>query len=131
MEWKRKLAVASPRRPLQRPRAATAQELLRVCRELQGLFNQVDVPFLIVHGGGDVVCDPACVERLYECAASKDKTLKIYPGMWHQLVGEPDENVELVFGEVVKWLMTRADQAPAGSVVEDGDAADADATEIK
>ncbi|MQL79899.1 hypothetical protein Taro_012339 [Colocasia esculenta] len=37
--WKRKLAVASPRRPLGRPRAATALELLRVCRELQGRFD--------------------------------------------------------------------------------------------
>ncbi|KAK6156384.1 hypothetical protein DH2020_010632 [Rehmannia glutinosa] len=53
VEWKRKLALASPRRPLLRPRAATAQELLRVCRDLQSKFSQVDVPFLIVHGGDD------------------------------------------------------------------------------
>lgn len=111
MEWKRNLALASPRRPLQRPRAATAQELLRVCREVQEKFNEVDVPILIVHGGDDIVCDPASAEELYNRAASKDKTLRIYPGMWHQLVGEPDENVELVFGEVVDWLVTRADRA--------------------
>ncbi|KAL2454504.1 alpha/beta-Hydrolases superfamily protein [Abeliophyllum distichum] len=121
VEWKRKLAIASPGRFLQRPRAATAQELLRVCREVQGRFNEVDVPFLIVHGGDDVVCDPASATELYERAASKDKTLRIYPGMWHQLVGKPDEDVELVFGEIVKWLVTRADQAAAGPVVKDGD----------
>ncbi|KAL6565338.1 hypothetical protein OROGR_002289 [Orobanche gracilis] len=109
VEWKRKLALASPRRPLLRPRAATAQELLRVCREVQDKFSQVDVPFLIVHGGGDIVCDPSCAEELYHRAASKDKTLRIYPGMWHQLVGEPDESVELVFGEVVGWLLARAE----------------------
>ncbi|PIN00379.1 Lysophospholipase [Handroanthus impetiginosus] len=109
--WKGKLAVASPRRPLQKPRAATAQELLRVCREVQGKFNEVDTPFLIVHGGEDKICDPACVEELYKRAPSNDKTLRIYPEMWHQLVGEPDENVELVFGEVVDWLMTRAEHA--------------------
>ncbi|KAL2539742.1 alpha/beta-Hydrolases superfamily protein [Abeliophyllum distichum] len=131
VEWKRKLALASPRRTLQRPRAATAQELLRVCREVQGSFNEVDVPFLIVHGGDDIVCDPACTAQLYERAASNDKTLRIYPGMWHQLIGEPDENVELVFSEVVKWLVTRADEAAAGPVVKDGDVADADGTEIK
>ncbi|KAL0403454.1 UNVERIFIED_CONTAM: Monoglyceride lipase [Sesamum radiatum] len=115
VEWKRKLALASPRRPLQRPRAATAQELLRVCREVQGKFDEVDVPFLIVHGGEDIVCDPACAEELYNRAASKDKTLKIYPGMWHQMVGEPDENVELVFGDVVDWLVTRAERAVSAS----------------
>lgn len=110
--------MSSPRRPLARPRAATARELLRVCRELQGRFNEVTVPFLIVHGSEDVICDPACAEELYKRAASKDKTLKIYPGLWHQLVGESDEDVERVFGDVVDWLHTRAvsSSAAGGSV---------------
>ncbi|MCI03325.1 caffeoylshikimate esterase-like, partial [Trifolium medium] len=55
-----------------------------------------------------VVCDPACVEELYSRAGSKDKTLKIYDGMWHQLVGESEENVELVFGDILEWLTKRA-----------------------
>lgn len=107
-EWKRKLAIANPRRHLGRPRAATALELMRICKELQGKFEKVEVPFLIIHGGEDVVCDPACTEELYARAECKDKTLKIYPGMWHQLIGEPAENVELVFGDVVDWLKSRA-----------------------
>ncbi|KAK6234020.1 hypothetical protein QUC31_006426 [Theobroma cacao] len=108
--WKRKLAIASPRRTVARPRAATAYELVRICNDLQGKFEEVDVPLLIVHGGDDVVCDPACIEELYKRAASVDKTLKIYPGMWHQLIGEPEEGVELVFGEMVEWLKSRASQ---------------------
>lgn len=108
VDWKRRLAIASPRRSRARPRAATALELLRVCREVQGRFEEVEVPLLIVHGGDDVVCDPEGVEELYRRAASKDKTLKVYPGMWHQLIGEPDENVELVFGDIVEWLRDRA-----------------------
>nr|CAD1820851.1 unnamed protein product [Ananas comosus var. bracteatus] len=108
VEWKRKLALSSPRRTVARPRAATALELLRVCREVQAKFEQVTLPLLIVHGGDDVVCDPACVEDLFRRASSKDKTLRIYPGMWHQLIGEPDDNVELVFGEILHWLRLRA-----------------------
>lgn len=123
VEWKRKLAAASPRRPVTRPRAATAQELLRICRELQGRYEEVEVPLLIVHGGEDVVCDPACVEELYARAASKDKTLKIYDGMWHQLIGEPEENVELVFGDILEWLRNRAERA-SGEKVRDGAAVD-------
>lgn len=78
------------------------------------------MPFLVVHGGDDVVCDPACVEELYRQSPSKDKTLKIYPGMIHQLVGEPDENVELVFGDVVEWLRTRAERAAAAAAATGG-----------
>lgn len=115
VEWKRKLALASPRRTVARPRAATALELLRVCREVNSRFEEVELPLLIVHGGGDVVCDPACVEELYRRASSKDKTLRIYPGMWHQLVGEPEENVELVFKEIIDWLQVRAEQAAAAA----------------
>lgn len=115
VEWKRKLALASPRRIAARPRAATAMELMRVCREVQGRFEEVDLPLLIVHGGDDVVCDPACVEELYRRASSKDKTLKIYPGMWHQMVGEPEENVEQVFNDILNWLRSRAEQAAAAA----------------
>ncbi|KAF4372208.1 hypothetical protein G4B88_009278 [Cannabis sativa] len=56
-EWKRRLALASPRRPTARSRAATVLELLRVFRELQGRFEEVEVSLLIVHGEEDVVCD--------------------------------------------------------------------------
>lgn len=111
LDWKRELAIASPRRSMARPRAATAQELLRVCRELQGRFEEIDVPLLIVHGGNDEVCDPACVEELYRRAASEDKTIKIYPGLLHQMVGEEEKDVEVVFGDVVEWLKTRATRA--------------------
>ncbi|XP_042510144.1 caffeoylshikimate esterase-like [Macadamia integrifolia] len=107
-EWKRKLGMASPRRSTAKPRAATARELLRVSRELQGRFEEVDLPMLIVHGEEDVLCDPACAEELCRRAASKDKTIRMYPGMLHQIIGEPQENVDLVFGEVVNWLRTRA-----------------------
>ncbi|XP_006345805.1 caffeoylshikimate esterase-like [Solanum tuberosum] len=121
-EWKKKLAIASPKRPLIKPRPATARELMRVCRELQGRFEEVKVPFLIVHGSDDNICDPACAEELYRRSTSKDKTLKIYPGMWHQLVGEPEENVEKVFGDVVEWLKTRAEGATGDKTTVDGGA---------
>lgn len=71
------------------------------------------MPMLIVHGADDAVCDPACVEELYRKANSEDKTIRVYPGMWHQLVGESEENVELVFGEIVEWLKSRAGQGSA------------------
>ncbi|KAB1219079.1 Caffeoylshikimate esterase [Morella rubra] len=110
-EWKRKLAMACPRRTVARPRAGTANELVRICNELQGRFEEVQVPLLIIHGGEDKVCDPACAEDLYKRAASKDKTLKIYPGLWHQLIGENKENVDLVFGDMLEWLRSRAKPA--------------------
>ncbi|EYU39811.1 hypothetical protein MIMGU_mgv11b021545mg [Erythranthe guttata] len=65
--------------------------------------------FLVPTCGDDVVCDPACADALYNRAPAKDKTLKFYPGMWHQIVGKSDDDVELVFDEFIDWLVTMAD----------------------
>ncbi|GAV69972.1 Abhydrolase_6 domain-containing protein [Cephalotus follicularis] len=113
-EWKRKLVLASPTRYTERPRAATAREFLRVSQDLRGRFEEVNVPFLIVHGSEDKVCDPECAEDLYKRAASKDKTIKIYEGMWHQMVGEPQESCDLVFGDVLEWFKVRAHSRTSG-----------------
>ncbi|CAN6479334.1 unnamed protein product [Victoria cruziana] len=109
--WKARLARASPKRSVARPRAATALEIMRVAREVQSRFGEVTAPLLIVHGSDDVVCDPAGVKELYRKSPSKDKTIRVYEGMWHQLVGEPKENVDLVFGEIYEWLRVRAERA--------------------
>uniref|UniRef100_A0A7N2L4K3 Serine aminopeptidase S33 domain-containing protein n=1 Tax=Quercus lobata TaxID=97700 RepID=A0A7N2L4K3_QUELO len=45
-------------------------------------FEEVEVPkLIIVYGSEDMVCNLASVMELYKHATSKDKTLKIYPGM--------------------------------------------------
>ncbi|KAJ4971896.1 hypothetical protein NE237_004995 [Protea cynaroides] len=91
-----------------RPRLQTAKELLRVCTDVEQNLDKVSLPFLIVHGGDDKVTDPSVSKLLYESAASVDKTLKLYPGMWHALTsGEPVENMNLVFADIVAWLNQR------------------------
>ena len=34
--------------------------------------------------------------------------LKMYEGMWHQLVGEPKDNLDVVFTDICSWLDARA-----------------------
>ncbi|KAG5122137.1 hypothetical protein JHK84_040477 [Glycine max] len=43
------LAPASPRRTVAHPCAAIVQELLWICRELQGRYEEVEVFLLVVH----------------------------------------------------------------------------------
>ena len=68
---------------------------------------QVSLPFLVLHGTDDVVADPSGSKLLHERASSRDKTLKLYPGMWHVLMGERPEDVERVFADVISWLDDR------------------------
>lgn len=77
-------------------------------REVCCCCLQVSLPFLVVHGGDDIVTDPSVSRLLYETASSEDKTLKLYPGMWHALTsGEPLANIDLVFADIVAWLDRR------------------------
>ena len=73
---------------------------------------QVRFPFLIVHGEDDNVTDPSVSKLLYASAKCSDKTLKLYPDMWHGLTyGEPLEHIDLVFSDIIAWLGERSEEA--------------------
>ncbi|KAJ4980604.1 hypothetical protein NE237_031441 [Protea cynaroides] len=108
-EWKRKLVTKSPNyRSSGKPPAATALEFLRLCEKLRKLCHKLELPLLVLHGEDDLICDSDSARLFYELAGSRDKTLKIFPGMWHQLIGEPKEDVELVFQTIFSWLQDQA-----------------------
>nr|GME17325.1 caffeoylshikimate esterase-like [Ipomoea batatas] len=111
---KKKLVAKSPNHfANERPPAATGLELLKVCKYIQNNCHELEVPLLILQGGDDKVCDPNAVKAVFKSAGSKDKTLKIFAGMWHQLIGEPNESVELVFNTTLSWIQMRANLARA------------------
>ncbi|BBN11070.1 acylglycerol lipase [Marchantia polymorpha subsp. ruderalis] len=94
------------------PRLLTALEMLRASTELEKNLDKISLPFLVLHGEADIVTDPEVSRALYDESVSYDKTLKIYPGMWHGLTtGEPDHNVEIVFRDITNWLDKRAQDA--------------------
>ncbi|KAM1604636.1 hypothetical protein ACFX1Z_031095 [Malus domestica] len=88
-----------------KPRLKTALEMLRTSMTLEDTLHEVRLPFFVLHGEADTVTDPEVSRSLYEKASSTDKTIKLYPGMWHGLTsGEPDGNVEVVFADIITWL---------------------------
>lgn len=73
------------------------------------LFGKISMPFLVVHGGDDIVTDASVSQLLYDRASSSDKTFKLYPGMWHAITyGEPIENINIVFSDIISWLNERS-----------------------
>ncbi|KAL8100982.1 caffeoylshikimate esterase-like [Apium graveolens] len=93
-----------------KPRLKTALEMLRTSMNLEDSLTQVTLPFFVLHGEADTVTDPDVSRALYELASSVDKTMKLYPGMWHGLTsGEPDNNIEAVFKDITLWLDKRSE----------------------
>ncbi|KAL8548687.1 hypothetical protein ACS0TY_007819 [Phlomoides rotata] len=89
----------------EKPRLKTALEMLRTSMNLEDSLNEVTIPFLVLHGEADTVTDPEVSRALYERASSRDKTIKLYPGMWHGLTaGETDDNIDIVFSDIISWL---------------------------
>ncbi|XP_072986529.1 caffeoylshikimate esterase-like [Typha latifolia] len=111
-EWKRELVRRSPRaQASENPPASTALELIRICKEIGRRSEELELPMLVLHGEEDVVCDLDSAELVYELAKSKDKTLKIVYAMWHQLIGEDKDTVEMGFEVIFSWLKERAKRA--------------------
>jgi lysophospholipase len=63
-------------------------------------------PFILLFGGKDPIADPAAGREFYEAATSKDKQMKLYDGLLHELAHEPER--DLVFRDIVAWLDERA-----------------------
>ncbi|XP_009613832.1 caffeoylshikimate esterase isoform X1 [Nicotiana tomentosiformis] len=92
----------------EKPRLKTALEMLRTSMHLEESLHEVTLPFLVLHGEADIVTDPEVSKALYEQSSSKDKTIKLYPGMWHGLTyGEPEDNIDIVFSDIISWLDKR------------------------
>lgn len=62
-------------------------------------------PCLILHGGDDRLVDPSCSKKMYQIIASNDKELKIYEGLYHEIMNEPEK--EEVIGDILDWIKKR------------------------
>ncbi|MGP8079312.1 MAG: lysophospholipase [Dehalococcoidales bacterium] len=83
----------------------TAAQLLNAMAKIQRDMEKFSVPVLILHGTADKLANPAGSKKLVERAKSSDKTLKLYPGLVHDLVHEPEKSQ--VLADIIEWLEKR------------------------
>jgi len=69
---------------------------------LRERLSQLRLPMLILHGGEDKTAPVSGSQLLHEKAASPDKTLKIYPGLYHEIHNEPEQAI--VLNDITTWL---------------------------
>ncbi len=84
----------------------TATELIDAIDVIQKRMNEIDVPLLILHGKADKVTPPEGSEALYGKAKSNDKKLIEYPGLYHDLLHEPEK--AKVESDIQSWLDAHA-----------------------
>lgn len=77
-------------------------ELLKAMLRVRAEAHRITLPLIILQGGGDRLIDPACAQILYDKVGSKDKTVKIYEGLYHEVFNEPER--ARVLEDLETWL---------------------------
>ncbi|MEO3998624.1 lysophospholipase [Mesorhizobium sp. CAU 1732] len=92
--------------------AKTVAALARADETLKVSFPKITLPILILHGTEDKATVPAGSQFFYDTAGSKDKTLKLYKGHYHDLLN--DYGKEDVMADIVGWIEDRLPRAATG-----------------
>ncbi len=85
--------------------ARLAAEILKAMMRVNAEMEKITLPFIIVQGSEDKLVDPSGAQILYDKAGSRDKTLKAYEGLYHEIHNEPERSI--MFKDVEDWLVAR------------------------
>jgi alpha-beta hydrolase superfamily lysophospholipase len=80
----------------------TAAALIRANERLKREFSRITIPVFILHGTLDKATVPAGSQEFHAAAGSRDKTLKLYEGHFHDLLA--DIGKEGVIGDIKTWI---------------------------
>lgn len=64
--------------------------------------ESIKCPALVLHGKEDCLVPPSASQRLYEKLRVADKTLKLYEGLKHEILNEPQWR--MVADDIARWL---------------------------
>ena len=79
--------------------------------EVRERCGEITLPVLVMHGEQDVMTAPAGSRAFYEGVGATDRSLRLYPALYHEIFNEP-ERLE-VLGDLADWLEAR--MAPSGA----------------
>jgi len=90
-----------------RIRAGMAAAMFRALRRIESGMPDIALPLLIMHGTADALVSPDSSRALYERARSGDRTLRLYDGLYHEIMNEPERDE--VLADIAAWLDARTE----------------------
>ncbi|MGH3266587.1 MAG: lysophospholipase [Trebonia sp.] len=79
--------------------------MLQVGETMPQRAPALTAPLLVVHGSDDRLISVEGSRRLVGSVGSSDVELKVYPGLYHEVFNEPEQ--DQVLGDVVSWITAR------------------------
>lgn len=89
-------------------KAAFGASLIDACTEIQLKIPSISFPFLLCQGEEDKLCTPEGAVCMYEKSTSSDKSIKMYPKAYHNLLVEPDGIAKQLTSDIIEWITARA-----------------------
>lgn len=83
----------------------TLAEFVRADERIKQEFPLIKLPVFIIHGTADKVTKFEGSQFFYDTVGSKDKTLGLYEGHYHDLLNDVDK--ELVMEDIKNWIDAR------------------------
>jgi len=68
-------------------------------------LSRYNCPCLILHGGDDQIVIPESAKHLFENITSVDKTLKLYDGLYHDILNESEK--DMIIKDICQWIADR------------------------
>ena len=78
-------------------------ELFAMMDDVSAGRSRITLPMLVMHGEADAMTAAEGSRHFYQAIGSEDKTLSIYPGLYHEIFNEP-ERLQ-VMGELADWIV--------------------------
>jgi alpha-beta hydrolase superfamily lysophospholipase len=85
--------------------ARTGHEMLLALREMERRRGEITLPLLLLHGEADRTIPLDSVEIVARSVSSQDLTKKTYPGLYHEVLNEPEK--ETVLDDIRRWFEPR------------------------
>ena len=99
-----------------RMRIRTGLQMRDATMQVQAAIPSITFPFVVFHGTGDVITRPEISIRLFDGAASSDKSLYLYEGAYHCLYWDTDAVKSTLMGDIIAWLDARIGLVTAAHV---------------
>ncbi len=77
-------------------------EMAKAMDDTVARAGEITLPLLTLHGDADKLTSPAGSTEFHAGAGSADKTLKMYPGLFHEIFNEPERDA--VLADLGNWL---------------------------
>lgn len=82
--------------------ARLAAEMMENMEMVQDQAARITLPMLLLHGADDSLTAPEGSVFLNDNISSKEKALKIYPGLFHEIFNEPEKDTVLT--DMTDWI---------------------------